>query len=43
MDMRSVRVILPEGSHSRASLELAGVPVVDSLADAVDVAERLVA
>lgn len=36
-------VLYTGGSHSRASLELAGVPVVDSLADAVDVAERLVA
>ncbi|MGW6533888.1 HAD family hydrolase [Streptomyces venezuelae] len=36
-------VLYTGGSQSRASLELAGVPVVDSLADAVDVAERLVA
>lgn len=35
-------VLYTGGSHSRASLELAGVPVVDSLAEAVDVAERLV-
>lgn len=36
-------VLYTGGSHSRVSLEAAGVPVVDSLADAVDVAERLVA
>ncbi|WP_055570076.1 HAD family hydrolase [Streptomyces atriruber] len=36
-------VLYTGGSHSRASLEPAGVPVVDTLADAVDVAERLVA
>ncbi|MFD4631899.1 HAD family hydrolase [Streptomyces sp. NPDC058284] len=36
-------VLYTGGSHSRASLEVAGVPVVDTLADAVDVAERLVA
>ncbi|MEU6992331.1 HAD family hydrolase [Streptomyces sp. NPDC046465] len=36
-------VLYTGGSHSRTSLEAAGVPVVDSLADAVDVAERLVA
>ncbi|MFF1375686.1 HAD family hydrolase [Streptomyces sp. NPDC058308] len=35
-------VLYTGGSHSRTSLEAAGVPVVDSLADAVDVAERLV-
>ncbi|MFK4071098.1 HAD family hydrolase [Streptomyces sp. NPDC029674] len=36
-------VLYTGGSHSRASLELAGVPVVDSLAEAVEEAERLVA
>jgi phosphoglycolate phosphatase-like HAD superfamily hydrolase len=34
-------VLYTGGSHSRASLELAGVPVVDSLADAVEVAQAL--
>ncbi|MBW1599908.1 HAD family hydrolase [Streptomyces sp. JJ38] len=34
-------VLYTGGSHSRASLEGAGVPVVDTLADAVDAAERL--
>ncbi|WP_371528889.1 haloacid dehalogenase-like hydrolase [Streptomyces sp. NBC_01283] len=38
-------VLYTGGSHSRASLEAVGVevPVVDSLAEAVDVAERLAA
>lgn len=36
-------VLYTGGSHSRASLELAGMPVVDSLAEAVEEAERLVA
>jgi phosphoglycolate phosphatase-like HAD superfamily hydrolase len=36
-------VLYTGGSHSRASLKQAGVPVVDSLAEAVDAAERLVA
>ncbi|MFJ3585367.1 HAD family hydrolase [Streptomyces sp. NPDC090127] len=35
-------VLYTGGSHSRASLEAVGVPVVDSLADAVAVAEELV-
>ncbi|MCX4508726.1 HAD hydrolase-like protein [Streptomyces sp. NBC_01619] len=34
-------VLYTGGSHSRASLEAAGVPVVDSLAEAVTVAEEL--
>ncbi|WP_137989037.1 HAD family hydrolase [Streptomyces vilmorinianum] len=34
-------VLYTGGSHSRASLEAAGVPVVDSLAEAVAVAEEL--
>jgi phosphoglycolate phosphatase-like HAD superfamily hydrolase len=36
-------VLYTGGSHSRASLELAGVPVVDSLAEAVELATELVA
>ncbi|MEU9980012.1 HAD hydrolase-like protein [Streptomyces sp. NPDC050856] len=36
-------VLYTGGSHSRASLEVAGVPVVDTLAEAVAVAEDLVA
>ncbi|MFF4114655.1 HAD family hydrolase [Streptomyces sp. NPDC001714] len=36
-------VLYTGGSHGRASLEEAGVPVVDSLAEAVEEAERLVA
>jgi phosphoglycolate phosphatase-like HAD superfamily hydrolase len=36
-------VLYTGGSHSRASLEAVGVPVVDSLADAVEEALRLVA
>jgi hypothetical protein len=36
-------VLYTGGSHSRASLERAGVPVVDTLAEAADVAEDLVA
>lgn len=35
-------VLYTGGSHSRASLQRAGVPVVDSLAEAVEVAEELV-
>ncbi|GGU24851.1 HAD family hydrolase [Streptomyces violascens] len=35
-------VLYTGGSHSRASLAAAGVPVVDSLAEAVTVAEELV-
>jgi phosphoglycolate phosphatase-like HAD superfamily hydrolase len=35
-------VLYTGGSHSRASLEAAGVPVVDTLADAVAAAEELV-
>lgn len=34
-------VLYTGGSHSRASLEAAGVPVVDSLAEAVSLAERM--
>ncbi|MGA4841541.1 HAD family hydrolase [Streptomyces sp. G45] len=36
-------VLYTGGSHSRASLSVAGVPVVDSLAEAVATAEELVA
>ncbi|ATL28184.1 HAD family hydrolase [Streptomyces formicae] len=36
-------VLYTGGSHSRRSLEVAGVPVVDSLAEAVAEAERLAA
>lgn len=36
-------VLFTGGSHSRASLEEAGVPVVDSLWEAVETAERLTA
>ncbi|MFV0135672.1 HAD family hydrolase [Streptomyces sp. HMX87] len=36
-------VLYTGGSHGRASLEAAGVPVVDSLAEAVEEAERLAA
>jgi phosphoglycolate phosphatase-like HAD superfamily hydrolase len=36
-------VLYTGGSHSRASLESVGVPVVDSLAEAVEEAVRLVA
>ncbi|MFE5039022.1 HAD family hydrolase [Streptomyces sp. NPDC056683] len=36
-------VLYTGGSHGRESLEEAGVPVVDSLAEAVEEAERLVA
>ncbi|MGV9878444.1 HAD family hydrolase [Streptomyces sp. NPDC003006] len=36
-------VLYTGGSHSRGSLEAAGVPVVDSLAEAVVVAERFAA
>ncbi|MEV4940152.1 HAD family hydrolase [Streptomyces zaomyceticus] len=35
-------VLFTGGSHSRASLERVGVPVVDSLAEAVAVAEELI-
>ncbi|GAA1903314.1 HAD family hydrolase [Streptantibioticus ferralitis] len=35
-------VLYTGGSHARSSLEAAGVPVVDSLAEAVETAERLV-
>ncbi|CAG6396765.1 haloacid dehalogenase-like hydrolase [Streptomyces cocklensis] len=35
-------VLYTGGSHSRAALESAGVPVVDSLAEAVEQAERIV-
>lgn len=35
-------VLYTGGSHSRASLEAAGVPVVDTLAEAVEQAERIV-
>jgi phosphoglycolate phosphatase-like HAD superfamily hydrolase len=34
-------VLYTGGSHSRASLETAGVPVVDTLAEAVETAERI--
>ncbi|QNE77008.1 HAD hydrolase-like protein [Streptomyces finlayi] len=34
-------VLYTGGSHSRASLEAAGVPVVDSLSEAVSLAERM--
>jgi phosphoglycolate phosphatase-like HAD superfamily hydrolase len=34
-------VLYTGGSHSRAGLETAGVPVVDTLAEAVDQAERI--
>jgi len=34
-------ILYTGGSHSRAGLETAGVPVVDSLAEAVDQAERI--
>lgn len=36
-------VLYTGGSHSRASLELVGVPVVDSLEEAVEEAQRLAA
>ncbi|GGT18930.1 phosphatase [Streptomyces griseoviridis] len=36
-------VLYTGGSHSRSSLEQAGVPVVDTLAEAVEEAERLAA
>ena len=36
-------VLYTGGSHSRASLEAVGVPVVDSLQEAVVEAERLAA
>jgi hypothetical protein len=35
-------VLYTGGSHCRASLEAAGVPVVDTLAEAVVAAEQLV-
>ncbi|SCF76528.1 HAD-hyrolase-like [Streptomyces sp. DconLS] len=34
-------VLYTGGSHSRASLEEVGVPVVDTLAEAVEVAQRI--
>ena len=34
-------VLYTGGSHSRASLEAAGVPVVDTLAEAVELAEDI--
>lgn len=34
-------VLYTGGSHSRASLEVVGVPVVDTLGEAVEVAGRL--
>ncbi|WP_354640814.1 HAD family hydrolase [Kitasatospora camelliae] len=34
-------VLYTGGSHTRAKLEVAGVPVVDTLAEAVELAERL--
>jgi phosphoglycolate phosphatase-like HAD superfamily hydrolase len=34
-------VLYTGGSHSRASLEAAGVPVVDSLDEAVELAEEM--
>lgn len=34
-------VLYTGGSHSRASLEAAGVPVVDSLAEAAHLAEQI--
>jgi phosphoglycolate phosphatase-like HAD superfamily hydrolase len=36
-------VLYTGGSHSKAALETAGVPVVDSLAEAVEQAERIAA
>ncbi|MFE2885459.1 HAD family hydrolase [Streptomyces sp. NPDC059272] len=39
----ALAVLYTGGSHSRASLEVVGVPVVDSLAEAVAEAERLAA
>lgn len=39
----ALAVLYTGGSHSRASLEAVGVPVVDSLAEAVDEARRLAA
>ncbi|MET7439947.1 HAD family hydrolase, partial [Streptomyces sp. NPDC005568] len=36
-------VLYTGGSHSRASLEVVGVPVVDTLEEAVEEAERLAA
>jgi hypothetical protein len=36
-------VLYTGGSHSRASLEQAGVPVADTLAEAVGLAAELVA
>ena len=37
----ALAVLYTGGSHSRSSLEAVGVPVVDSLAEAVDTARRL--
>ncbi|MER5967798.1 HAD hydrolase-like protein [Streptomyces sp. NPDC002057] len=42
MHVGAKAVLFTGGSHSRASLERVGVPVVDSLAEAVAVAEELV-
>ncbi|MFI1397871.1 HAD family hydrolase [Streptomyces sp. NPDC020681] len=39
----ALAVLYTGGSHSRASLESVGVPVVDTLAEAVEAATRLVA
>lgn len=39
----ALAVLYTGGSHSRASLEAVGVPVVDTLAEAVEEALRLVA
>ncbi|MGG7573494.1 HAD family hydrolase [Streptomyces sirii] len=41
-DAGAYAVLYTGGSHSRGSLQAAGVPVVDSLAEAVDLAETLV-
>ncbi|MFJ2603386.1 HAD family hydrolase [Streptomyces sp. NPDC087425] len=43
LHMGARAVLYTGGSHSRASLEAVGVPVVDTLADAVAEAERLAA
>ncbi|MFE0193455.1 HAD family hydrolase [Streptomyces sp. NPDC059008] len=41
-DAGAYAVLYTGGSHSRVSLQAAGVPVVDSLAEAVELAETLV-
>ncbi|WP_407286733.1 HAD family hydrolase [Streptomyces sp. BP-8] len=41
-DAGAYAVLYTGGSHSRGSLQAAGVPVVDSLAEAVELAETLV-